>query len=153
MSFGSVEDIINFAIEKEKEAVSFYKDLSELETASGAKETFQKFSKEEEKHVTMLENFLKNKKLADEYQFKNITDLKISDYLVDVKYDKNMSYPDRLRLAMKREEKSLAMYKELSSQANDNEQLKIFNILAQEEATHKQIIETIYDDYSAAHGN
>ncbi|MBU0992539.1 MAG: ferritin family protein [Proteobacteria bacterium] len=153
MSFSSVGDIINFAIEKEKEAVSFYQDLSKLETASGAKETFHKFSKEEEKHVTMLENFLKNKKLAEEYQFKNITDLKISDYLVDVKYDQNMSYPDRLRLAMKREEKSLAMYREISSKAKDNEQLKIFNILAQEEANHKQIIETIYDDYMAEQGN
>ena len=153
MSFSSVEDIIRFAIEKENEAVAFYRELATLETASGAKDTFEKFSKEEEKHAAMLDNFLKNKALVDEYQSKKVTDLKISDYLVDVAYDANMSYPDRLRLAMKREEKSLNMYKALSEQAKDNDQLKIFTILAQEEASHKNIIETIYDDYMAEQGN
>lgn len=153
MSFSSVEEIITFAIEKEKEASLFYLELSKLETASGAKETFQQFSKEEGKHEKMLQNFLEDKSLADAYPTKKVTDLKISDYLVDITYEKNMSYPERLRLAMKREEKSLKMYQELSKQAKDNSQLKIFTILAQEEANHKNIIETIYDDYQAKQGN
>ena len=66
MNFKSIEEIIEFAIEKEKSAVEFYDELSKRETVSGAKETFVSFSKEEQKHVKLLENYLKDKKLLDE---------------------------------------------------------------------------------------
>jgi rubrerythrin len=46
MSFDSYEEIINFAIEKEKEAAAFYEEASRQETYSGAKETFESFAKE-----------------------------------------------------------------------------------------------------------
>ena len=153
MNFKSIEDIIEFALGKEKSAVEFYDELSKREKASGARETFEKFSKEEEKHVTLLENYLKDKKLLDEYEFKGITDLKISDYIVDVEYEKGMSYPDHLRLAMKREEKSYKLYTELADLTKDEEHFKIFQVLAQEELKHKNILETIYDDYLAVQGN
>ncbi|KPK21094.1 MAG: rubrerythrin, partial [Nitrospira bacterium SG8_3] len=38
MSFDSYEEIIKFAIEKEKEAAAFYEDASRQEPYSGAKE-------------------------------------------------------------------------------------------------------------------
>ena len=62
MSFESFEEIINFAIEKEKEAAAFYDDASRQEPYSGAKETFEDFAKEERKHQAMLEGFLKGEK-------------------------------------------------------------------------------------------
>lgn len=153
MNFKSIENIIEFALEKEISAVEFYDELSKRETISGAKETFESFSKEEQKHVKLLENYLKDKKLLEEYEFKGITDLKISDYIVDVEYEKGMSYPDHLRLAMKREEKSYKLYNELGEITKDQEHFKIFQVLAQEELKHKNIIETIYDDYLAEQGN
>ena len=153
MNFKSIEDIIEFALEKEKSAVEFYDELSKRESVSGAKETFVNFSKEEQKHVTLLENYLKDKNSLNQYKFKKITDLKISDYIVDVEYEKGMSYPDHLRLAMKREEKSYKLYNELADITKDQEHFKVFQVLSQEELKHKNIIETIYDDYLAEQGN
>jgi rubrerythrin len=90
--------------------------------------------------------------IAD-YDFKWIPDMKRSDFLVDIPYEKGMSYADILRLAMKREEKSLALYNELSQHINDKELKQIFKVLRQEEAKHKLALETLYDDYMAEMGD
>ena len=68
-------------------------------------------------------------------------------------YEKGMPYADTIRLAMKREEKALALYNELLEKADDYALKKIFKMLCQEEAKHKNILETIYDDYIAGQGD
>jgi rubrerythrin len=54
---------------------------------------------------------------------------------------------------MKREEKSLQLYNELASKADKSEFVNLFKILSQEEAKHKNILETIYDDFMAEQGD
>jgi rubrerythrin len=65
-----------------------------------------------------------------------------------------MHYTDILRLAMKREEKALQLYNELAEKAADKQDfVNVFKMLCQEEAKHKQILETIYDDFMAEQGD
>jgi len=59
MSFETFEDIIAYAIQKEKEAVQFYSEASEQEKYADAKSAFRSFAEEEKRHVTMLENISK----------------------------------------------------------------------------------------------
>ncbi|MFC1868383.1 ferritin family protein [Thermodesulfobacteriota bacterium] len=151
MSFDSFEKIMEYAIEKEKEAAEFYEETSRQEIYSGAKEIFEDFAKEERKHQAMLENF--SKENIETYKIKKIPDLKRSDYLVDLEYEQGMSYADILRLAMKREEKALKFYNDFSEQAETEEHRKLFQVLAQEEAKHKLRLETILDDYLAEMGD
>ncbi len=153
MSFDTFEVIMRFAIDKEKEAVDFYEEASLLTQYAWAKETFEGFAKEEQKHAALLEGFLKGEKVVSDYKFEWITDIKRSDYLVDMAYEKEMSYPDVLRLAMKREEKALAFYNDLEKNADGEELIKVFKMLAQEEAKHKLALETLYDDYMAEQGD
>ena len=153
MSFENFEEIIHFAIEKEKEAVAFYEDVSKQEPYSGAKDAFVEFAREERKHQALLEDFLKGKKIVTDYQFKWIPDLKRSDYMVDVVYEKGMHYTDILRLAMKREEKSLKLYNELAQKTDKEDLNNLLKILCQEEAKHKLALETLYDDYMAKQGD
>ena len=153
MSFDTFEEIISYAIDREKEAVAFYEEASSLEPYAWAKETFEDFAKEEQKHQALLEGFLKGEKVVSDYKFEWITDIKRSDYLVDLTYEKGMSYPDALRLAMKREEKALAFYNDLQKNADGEELIKVFKMLAQEEAKHKLALETLYDDYMAEQGD
>jgi rubrerythrin len=153
MDFESFEDLINFAIEKEKDAVSFYQDASRQETYAGAKEAFEEFAQEERKHQSMLEGFLKGEFKISDYAFKWIPDMKRSDYLVDMEYKKGMHYEDMLRLAMKREEKSLKLYNELEKKTEKQDLVTLFKMLSQEEAKHKLALETLYDDYMAAQGD
>lgn len=153
MNFNSVEEIINYAIEREKEAVKFYEEISKQEAFSGTRETFEEFAKEERKHQTMLEDFSINKDKISEYKLEWITDIKRSDYLVDIKYEKGMHYADILRLAMKKEEKALKLYNDLAQKADNENVIKLFQLLAQEEAKHKGYIESLYDDFMLSQGD
>jgi len=101
----------------------------------------------------MLQDLESNKEKIAEYQFKWIPDMKRSDYMVDITYEKGMHYTEILRLAMKREEKSLQLYNELATKTDKSEFVNLFKILSQEEAKHKNILETIYDDFMAEQGD
>ena len=155
MQFENLKAIINFAIEKEKEAADFYDEVSEKELFSGSKQMLKEFANEERKHQAMLENFLTKgvDKSVAEYKLKWIPDIKRSDYVVDMEYKDGMGYTELLMLAMKREEKALKLYNELEKEVEGAENKKVFQVLAQEEAKHKLFLETTYDDYMAKMGD
>jgi len=153
MNFKSVDDILAYAIEKEKEAVKFYADLSNKDNFKSVKETFESFAKEEQKHVELLEGLTTDKSKVDEYELKSVPDLKISDYLVETEYKEGMFMQDILRIAMKREEQSVKLYKDLAGKTKNAAIIKVLDILAQEEAKHKLGLETMYDDFLAANEN
>ncbi len=150
MGFGSVDEILKFAIEKEKEAVAFYSSLAKEATRASLKEIFVNFSKEEEKHVALLSDISGNKAKIDSYQFKKITDLKISDYMVETEYKEGMPMPEILKIAMKREETAVKLYTMLADQTDNKDAKKVFMILVQEESKHKLGLESMYDDYLAS---
>ena len=153
MSFQSFEEIIQYAIEKERQAVAFYEDASRQETYSGAKKAFEEFAKEERKHEALLEGLLKGETKLSDYKFEWIPDIKRSNYMEDMDYEKGMTYPDILRLAMKREEKALQLYRDLSEKTDNAELLSVLKLLRQEEAKHKLALETLYDDHMAKMGD
>ena len=153
MSFDSFEEIIRFAIGKEEEAVAFYEDAGRKESYSSARQLFSDFAEEERRHVALLSGYLKGEKKIEDYRFEWIPDLKRSDYLVEIEYEKGMPYTDILRLAMKREEKSLRLYNDLARKTEKEDFRKVFKMLSQEEAKHKLTIETIYDDHMAELGD
>ena len=151
MQFDSFEDIMSYAIEKEKEAQAFYEEASQQEKYSGAKDAFASFAKEEKKHQDLLENF--SEENIEHYKIEKIPDLKRSDYLVDIDYEPGMPYSDILRLAMKREEKAVKFYTDFSERTETEGHQKLFQVLAQEESKHKLALETLLDDYLAEMGD
>ncbi|MFZ0447765.1 MAG: ferritin family protein [Desulfatiglandaceae bacterium] len=153
MNFNDFKEVIEFAIGKEKEAIVFYEEVGSQEAFSGGRDVFRKFAEEERKHQALLEGFLSGERPVDGYKFKWIPDMKRSDYLVDLTYEKNMAYADMLRLAMKREEKALALYRHLEKETDKEDLRNIFKMLRQEEAKHKLALETLYDDYMAEMGD
>ena len=153
MNFERFEDILRYAVDREREAVAFYENAAGQEAYSGARKTFEEFAGEERKHEALLEGFLKGETKLPDYQLKWIPDLKRSNYLVDLEYEKGMPYADILRLAMKREEKSLALYNDLAARTDREDLIKVFQMLSQEEAKHKLALETLYDDYMAEQGD
>jgi rubrerythrin len=78
----------------------------------------------------------------EDYQFKWITDIKRSNYVVDSEYQRGMGYNDILMLAMKREEKALQLYNDFLEKADSEESRILFKVLCQEEAKHKLALET-----------
>jgi len=153
MNFKSIDEILGFAIEKEKEAVTFYTDLSKKQTADALTLTFRELAQEEAKHVKLLTNISKNKNTIKSYELKNVPNLKISDYLVEMEYSEGMVMQDILVLAMKREEMAVKLYTQLAMGSADDESVKLFKLLAQEESKHKLTFEKLYDDNLAGGGN
>jgi len=156
MEFENLEAIVDFAIDKEQEAAEFYQKISEEEEDfSGSKQMFAEFAAEEKKHEKILLEF-KSKgvsKSLQDYQLKWITDIKRSNYLVDLSYEQGMPYNEILLLAMKREEKALKLYNDFLETADTDESKRLFKVLCQEEAKHKLALETMYDDYMAKMGD
>ena len=153
MNFDSFEEILQFAIEREREAIDFYEGLAGREGFAGARETFLAFAREEKKHEILLQDFLKGEKFLEDYDYRWVPDLKRSNYTVDMAYEEGMGYADLLRLAMKREEASLHLYNDLAGKVSREDLLRIFQMLSQEEARHKLALESLYDDYMAKQGD
>ena len=153
MNFGSIDEILEFAISKEKEAIAFYNSLAQEANRASLKGIFESFAREEEKHAALLSDISGNKEKIDSYEFKKIPDLKISDYMVEQEYEQGMPLPEILKLAMKREEKAVKLYQTLADQTDNQDAKKLFLMLVQEESKHKLGLESMYDDFLADQGN
>jgi rubrerythrin len=151
MDFNHVDDIIAYAIDKEIEAEKFYLEAAREADFTGARQLFEDFASEENKHKNMLENL--DKEQINSFVPETVPDLKRSDYLVDMTYEKGMGFADILRLAMKREETANKLYLDLAQKTDEADVKKLFEKLAQEESKHKYGLESMYDDYMAKMGD
>jgi rubrerythrin len=138
------EEIIRFAIDKEIKSYNFYTDASKVAKYSGAKDLFSDLAQQEVGHRKMLEK-LDIERIA-QAKIEKVPDLKISDYMVDAEFNPDMSYADILRKAMKMEERALKLYNDMKEKNKDETLIKLFSLLANEEAKHKLRLEKIYDD-------
>ena len=146
MDLRQYDEIIKFAIDKEIGAFNFYTRASQVAKYSGAKELFVDFAAEEDKHRKLLEGVTVEKIAKLKIDTKEVPNLKISDYMVDVEFKPDLSYAEILRVAMKMEERSLKLYTDLKETAKDKEMNKLFEFLAQQEAKHKYSLEMKYDE-------
>ncbi len=142
--FTSVDEILDFAIQQEQDAVDFYKELEKNSLTPDMKLVFEQFAREEIEHKARLTE-VKEKGLYKMEQ-EAIEDLQISDYLVSIKPSPGMNYSDALVLAMKREKAAFRLYMNLSENAHNNDMKKLFLSLALEESKHKLRFELEYDE-------
>ena len=142
-TFESFIAVLDYAIEKEVEANQFYVDLAKKMKNPAMSKVFEAFAKEELGHKAKLEAIKQGKEIQPA---KEITDLKIADYTVDVEPAPDMSYQDALILAMKKEKAAFRLYLDLADQVENEDQKALFLSLAQEEAKHKLRFEIEYDD-------
>lgn len=143
--FTSVDDILEFAIGLEQDAVNFYKELAKNALTPDMQQVFEKFAREEIEHKARLTK-IKEQGL---YQMtpEAVNDLKIGDYLVSIRPSPGMSYRDTLVLAIKREKAAFKLYTDLSEKTPDKEMKALFLSLAIEESKHKLRFELEYDEY------
>ena len=144
MAASTIEEIFSFAIDKEKEAIAFYEALAGKAENPVVKDAILKMADEERKHEKMLMNI--NLKKLQFVKQPSQEDMKLSDYLVETPATKDMSYPDLLVIAMKREEKAYELYLELETRAGDDASRKVFTLLKGEELKHKTSLEREYEE-------
>ena len=139
-------EILDFAVEREREAVHFYQELQEMVQFKEQKSLLKEFENIERSHIVMIENIRNNVIKNVEAPLPDIENLAISDYLVDVKPSEDMTYQDILIVAMKREEKAQKLYSDLADKTASSETRKLFLKLASEESKHKLYFEKLYDE-------
>jgi rubrerythrin len=140
----TVNEILDFAIEREQQAADFYSSFAERASSAPMKEMLLGFSEEEMRHKGKLKSVKVGDKLLNADQ--HVQDLKISDYLVEVEPTPDISLQDALIVAMKREKAAYRLYSDMAKNIDDPELKMMFLGLAQEEAKHKLYFEVQYDD-------
>ena len=143
--FSSINDILDFAIDEEQKAVDFYTDLAGRSTSEEMKQVFKEFAMEEVSHKARLTG-IKEQGLF-EVTFEKVADLKIADYVVNVKPSPEMSYRDALVMAMNKEKAAFKLYTKLAERAPNDQLRDLFLSLAQEESKHKLRFEVEYHEY------
>lgn len=142
--FYSVDDILDFAMDSEQEAVDFYNELAAHSKNEEMRKIFNQFAQEEIGHKAKI------RKLKEEGSYhldkEQIEDLKVSDYMVHVEPSPDLDYQDALVLAMNKEKAAFKLYMDLSEKAKNEEMKQLFLSLAQEESKHKLRFELEYDE-------
>ncbi len=142
MNLNSLDEILRFAIRKEADAAAFYRMAADCSNP-GVKKAFQELAKEEDGHKKKLEDF--DLKKIEKMEVKETKGLGLSEMMEDVPYSSDMSYADLLRMAIKNEEKSQRLYASTVKMVKEPKLKKLLLVLAQEESTHKEKLEKIYD--------
>jgi rubrerythrin len=143
--FKTVNDILDFAIQGEQEAVDFYSGLSRLAKNQEMKDIFMQFAAEEMSHKAKLLKIKEEGVFALHHE--SIPDLKIADYLVNAEATPEMNYQDALVVAMQKEKAAFKLYTRLAEKAPNPALKDLFLSLAQEESKHKLRFEVEYDDF------
>jgi rubrerythrin len=143
-TFGTIEEILDFAIIREEEAAQFYTDLSDKVDKRWMRQLLMDFAREEQGHKNKLMAVKEGKQHL--LSKAKVQDLKIADYLVNVTPGSDITYQEALTIAMKKEKAAFKLYNMLAASTDNKDLQSLFCALAQEEAKHKLRFEIEYDD-------
>lgn len=144
MEFNSLVEVLEFAIQKEEEAATFYTGLAQSMDQPHMAKIFEEFADEEREHKRKILTVMTGR--PGWVPQARIADLKISDTVADVVPSPDMGYQQALIVAMKEEKAAYTLYMELSSAAEDGAMKDLFYLLAQEEARHRLRFEIEYEE-------
>lgn len=143
--FSGFGDIVKFAIKREEEAAKGYADLRKMAKDQAAKKLLQDLEDDEKNHRRILQGLTKVK--VEATASKDVTDLKISDYLVAEPLEAEMNFQDLLVFAAKKEKKAAELYSDLARKATAKDQKTLFEFLVKQEKSHKLRLELEYEKH------
>lgn len=145
MTIAEYNEILDFAVAREQEAVKFYRDLQNEAKFHAQREMLKDLEAMEMGHIIVIENI--RRQGVSEADIPKVQNLQISEYLSSDVENLDLTYQNILIKAMKREENSFKLYSEMSAKFPDSEISTLFRKLAADEAKHKLIFEKLYDDW------
>ncbi len=140
--FRSIDEVLDFAIQREIEAQNFYMKLAGFVEKPEMANVLSDLALEEWEHKVRLEAIKVGEIGVNEEEVGN---LGITNHVKDVEQHPKMSYVELLVVGMKKEETSRKLYTDLATISQEQELRDIFLKLAQEEANHKLRFEIEYD--------
>ncbi len=140
----TLSELLEFVGAKEDEAAALYESLAARAGRESLRDLFNDFAGQEREHKKAFARIIKGSARA-------VLDCELppaaglTEYLVDVPFSPDMTYQDTLILAMKREERSTALYRRMAGIVPDPSLAEILNRMACEEEHHKAGLEGLYD--------
>ena len=145
MNFVSLEQVINFAVQREETAYQLYKQAAEQATSISARKMFEEMAAEEAGHREVFSKI--DLARAEQHQAAKIPDMKISEYLMDIPLRPDMSYQEILTYAMKTEENAYKLYEAAVSMTDDPKLKNVLQVFADVEKGHKLRLEHLYYEH------
>ncbi len=144
MGFTTFEEIIKFAVKREESAYRLYKAAAERAQSVAARKMFEEMAAEEAGHKSSFEKL--DLEQAENYKFTPHTDMKLAEYMAEIPFREEMSYPEILHYALKTEENAYKLYTAAAEMIDDPKLKRMLLVLADVEKGHKLRIEAMYDE-------
>ena len=134
--------IISTAIEREVEAYTFYRTISDKVKDPALKKLFGELAGEEKQHREFLQGMLS--KDISKMHFDAKQDYKVANALPSPPLSADMKPLDGIVVSIKKELEAMQMYTQLANLSTDTEQELLFSQLASMERGHKARLEDLY---------
>ena len=144
MSFVSLKEVVDFAIEQEEGAYQRYKRAAELTDSPSARKMFEELAQEEATHKEVFSKVDPDK--IEEVNVCKIPEATIGKYLKEVPFHPEMSYQEILTFALKAEENAYQLYKAAAGMTEDPRLQKTLLTFAEVELNHRRKIEALYEE-------
>jgi rubrerythrin len=144
--FGSMEEILTFAVNKEEASYLFYTDMARMTEDKDVSQLFEDFAAEELRHRErlLLEIMKMGKIVSTDDDWSNRTR---AEYAIDVGLPEDFSYTDALKLAIAKENAAFKLYVDLLKLTEDPEAIEMFTALAEDEVRHKIGFQSAYEKH------
>jgi rubrerythrin len=144
MKADDAKKIISLAIDREVEAYTFYRTISEKVKDKALKSLFTELAGEEKQHREFLQGMLTKNVSSMHFDPKN--DYKVGDALPTPALTADLKPLDGLVIAIKKELEAMQMYTQLANLSTGTEQKLLFSQLATMERGHKARLEDLYTE-------
>jgi len=146
IKFGSMQEILAFAVNKEEVSYLFYTDMARMMEDEFVSGLFEELAAEELSHreQLQLEIMKMGKVVSTDDDWSNRTR---AEYAVESDLTENFSYADALKLAIEKEDAAFKLYIDMLRFTEDQETIDMFTALAEEEVRHKIKFESAYKKY------
>lgn len=142
MKSDDAKKIISTAIDREVEAFTFYRTISDKVKDAALKKLFGELAGEEKQHREFLQGMLS--KDVSKMHFDAKKDYMVVNAMPSPPLTADLKPLDGLVLAIKKELEAMQMYTQLANLSADTEQKFLFSQLANMESGHKARLEDLY---------
>jgi rubrerythrin len=140
-----IVELLDIALDREIAAQAFYIGGQKRTDDPGALQLMKELARQEEKHYEWVKKF-KETGTSGTWSSKVLTDLKISENLIDTRIPDRAGLQDVITAAMKREEYSAEFYSKMKNTFGSQSGKDLCDKLNNEEKKHKLKLEKFYDE-------
>ena len=142
----SIEEIIDFAIQRERDAQATYLSYAGRTERRGFSDLLLQMAKMEKGHELKLVALKQGQNTAALFSPPEGEDLGLAEMLVEVPFSADMDYGDFLVLVIQKEREAEKLYRKLESMTTSPEVRGMFALLADEERKHRDWAQERYDE-------